>query len=515
VIEPILAERSRRARRRAIARLCRAPLVWPSGATRQISQASVYRWLADYRRGGVESLAPRPRRDRGRPRVPLPELVVTTALRYLTDDPGLPLPLVITLLVGDPEIKPLLAEKKVRICRSTLARRLALRPEYARLRRLARQPRARTRFVPRRPHETWHLDAKGPVTIPLVSGESLVFHVLTVLDGATRAVLASSVVAREDVRATVVVFRRAAARYGLPDEARADRGSPYDSHVFRDGIALLGTCRLWVESRDPESNGKIEAFHRFLARWFFRLLRSQEVVDHEHLQALLDVVIEHYMDHPHRELGRRSPRDALGGAVSSRAVSHARLIDAFQESVFLRAHRKTGEVDLRGGRGKYLVPAELRGERVEILLDPDLEIAPLVVEPGTGRRLPLVRAAVRPEDAPAKAPRERWGAGLLQKLHDQWHGKVRPVAEPGFGLPEIFALLAQVAGRPVPQSDAEAAAVQESYRAIGPLARRPTEDAFRAIARELGPARPLRTYLDALARRVVPTPPKKRRRRKQ
>jgi hypothetical protein len=327
-----------------------------------------------------------------------------------------------------------------------------------------------------------------------------------VLDGATRAVLASLVVDRENVTAAVVAFRRAAMLYGLAEEARADRGSCYDTPVFRGGVALLGTCRLWVESRNPEQNGKIEAFHGFLARWFFRLLRSQEVVDVVHLQQLLDVVIEQYQDHPHRELGRRSPREVLGGAVSPRAVSRERLMDAFSKSVVLKAHRVTGEVDVRGGRGKFLVPRELRGGRVEILLDPDPSVAPLLVNPETRRREPLVRVAVQPEDAVPKPPTqpERWGNGLLQKLHDQWHGKVRPIAEPGFGLPEIFQLLAEIAGRPVPQSDAEAALVQEAYRAIGPLARRPTEAAFRAIARELGSKRPLKTYLDALARRVVP-----------
>jgi len=127
------------------------------------------------------------------------------------------------------------------------------------------------------------------------------------------------------------------------------------------------------------------------------------------------------------------------------------------------------------------------------------------------------RVAVQPEAASPKPPSDpdRWGNGLLQKLHDQWHGKVRPVAEPGFGLPEIFKLLEEVSGRPVPATDSEAAMIQEAYRSIGPLARRPTEAAFKAIADDLGPKRPLKTYLDALARRVVPESPRKPRGRKR
>jgi hypothetical protein len=142
-----------------------------------------------------------------------------------------------------------------------------------------------------------------------------------------------------------------------------------------------------------------------------------------------------------------------------------------------------------------------------------------VVEPGTGRRLELTRAAVRPEDVADSPEPERWGEGPLQKLRDMWTGKGRPQAEPGFGLPEVYALLAGVARRPVPQSEREAALVQRAYRKLGPLARKPTEAAFESIERELGSERPLKAYLDALARRVSLTetkrrpPPRRRRER--
>jgi len=111
----------------------------------------------------------------------------------------------------------------------------------------------------------------------------------------------------------------------------------------------------------------------------------------------------------------------------------------------------------------------------------------------------------------------RWGEGPLQTLYDAWQGKVRPVAEPGFGLPEIFTLLADATGRPVPRSDAEAALIQHAYRRRGPLPKRATEGAFRAIRRALGRGRPVQAYLDALAQRVTTAPakptPRPRRRR--
>jgi len=73
-------------------------------------------------------------------------------------------------------------------------------------------------------------------------------------------------------------------------------------------------------------------------------------------------------------------------------------------------------------------------------------------------------------------------------------------AEPGFGLPEIYALLGGAAGHHVPRSDSEAALIQRVYRDIGPFGRAATEAAMRTIRGELGTDRPIQTYLDALVR---------------
>ena len=78
------------------------------------------------------------------------------------------------------------------------------------------------------------------------------------------------------------------------------------------------------------------------------------------------------------------------------------------------------------------------------------------------------------------------------------------MAEPGFGLPEVFVLLAEVVGRPVPRTDAEAALIQRLYRQMGPLPKRATEAALRALGKKLGKGRPIQSYLDALLVRVSP-----------
>jgi putative transposase len=483
-----------------VGRLSAVPVRWPRGPTRRISRATLYRWIALYERGGLTALRPRRRKDRGKPRARLPKDVVTRARAILVEDPELSFTLLVALLTADPQLR--LRARGISVAKSTLQRRLAADPLYARLQRGRRQARRRTRFVARAPHDIWHLDAKGPITISLRFRKQLTFHVLTVLDDASRATLASLIALTPDLCAAVRVFRRAAERWGLPGRMYLDRASIFDSHAFRAGLADLGVHRIWVKPRNPEVRGKIEAFHRTLARWFVRRLPRQVVVDLAHLQQLLDGVLETlYMEHRHRGLAA-SPRAALADRSSPRAVSRERLVDAFRQRRTLKTHPKTGEVDIAGKT--FLVPAELRGRPLVFLVDPDPDVPPLVVEPHTEHPLPIERAAIRSEDLPpASPPVERWGPGHLQTLYDAWRGQRRPVAEPGFGLPELYGLLEAAAGRRIPRSDAEAARIHHVYRQIGPLPRRATETAVRAIARRLGKGRPLEVYLDELVRHIT------------
>jgi len=481
------------------------PVLWPNGITKAISLATLYRWLGRYHEGGLEALRPCPRCDQGKPRQPLADEVVERGLSLLREDDGATHTFVLAVLRAE--------FPQHTITRSTLQRRLADRPEYARIKAAHKRSRRRGRFVAKEPHDIWHTDVKGPVRVRLRCGAELTFHIISVLDDATRAVLVALIVKSPDLGAAVRAFRLAALRWGLPKRLYADRASIFDSVPFRLGLALLGAHRIETRARNPEAHGKIEAYHRTLVMWFVDRLGRQVVVDLPHLQQLLDgVIAKLYQPHRHRGL-KCPPEQALGGRISARAVPPTRLYEAFRQERRLKAHRKTGEVDIAGAT--YLVPDELRGQKLTFLVDPPGEVPPVVVEPHSGKERELRRAAIRPEDVAEsqnEAAAERWGPGALQTLYDSWRQagptrspKRRPQAEPGFGLPEIYALLGRAAGRHVPRSEREAALIQRVYRDAGPFGRAATEAALRGIAQQLGPGRPIKAYLDALVRRATRT----------
>ena len=496
-IQEALAEDLTRAERaRILHRISKTPVLWPSGQTKAVPIATSYRWVRLYHQGQLDALRPKRRSDLGVSRVELPVEVVQEALRLLTDDPHI----TFTFLLG--VLRPRYPE--VRIARSTLQQRLGALPEYQRIKRLKRRQKRRGRFVASAPHEIWQCDGKGPVRVKLSCGKLLLFHILSIIDDATRAVLAAIVSLRADLAAAVRVFRMAATRWGLPGMLYADRASIFDAKAFRMGLAQIGSYRIPTKPRNAEARGKIEAYHRTLSMWFTDRLPRQVVIDHVHLQKLLDGVIYGlYQPHKHRGI-KTAPELALAGRVSERQVPPTRLVEAFRQDRRLKAHRKTGEVEIAAVT--YLVPDELRGQRLTFKVDPAGEVPPLVKHPVTGLPTSVRRAAIKPEDLEhverPPAPSSRRGAGALQMLYDTWQGQTRPQAEPGFGLPELYALLSKACGRHVPSSDGEAALVQRVYQAIGPLPKEPTERAMTAIAQQLGPRRPVKTYLDALEKRV-------------
>ena len=309
ILEALPSDLTHRERGKILRRISRTPVRWPTGSTRRISLATLYRWLRAYQARGLPGLRPKPRKDKGKTRRRLPAEVVESALRHLEEDPEQPLTFLLAVLRAE--------FRGIKIPRSTLQRRLHAHPGYERVKRARTQRRRRGRFVAPAPHRIWQTDAKGPFDVVLTSGETISVHVLSILDDATRAILAALVVPSPDLGAAVSTFVQAALRWGLPERLYADRASIFDSHAFRAGLADLGAHRIWTKARNAAARGKIEAYHRIVAGWFVNRLIRQQVVDLAHLQQLLDGVIGAiYQKHKHRGI-----RPGLGADRATRAAA--------------------------------------------------------------------------------------------------------------------------------------------------------------------------------------------------
>lgn len=454
-----------------------------------ISRASIYRWLAAYRQRGIEGLVPKSRSDRGTARQDRAAWInYAICLLYEREDRSLTL-LLVYLETEFPGIE---------IARSTLDRELKAHPAWDGIEKLRKgsPKRGRPRPVSTRVHQVWQLDGKGPFKVRLMSGRTIRVHVLSIIDDFSRGILGVAVTRAQDTPGAVRLFRMVAALWGLPDRIQFDRGSAWESWIFRTGLALLGTHRNWVRPRTPKAQAKIESYHRALRIWFVDELPHQEVVDLDHLQDLLQATIEIvYQDHRHREM-KATPRSVLGGQASARRVGEEELARAFWGRTKTKSNSKTGIVKLPNGT--FLAPDRFAGKRLEFRYDLVDPVAVLIA-PG-GSEVPLEPVVRKPlSDGSTEAPR---GTGQLQKLLDRWRGQDRPSAPPGFGLPEIFHAIAELVDRSVPANGREAKAILDFCDSYGPV----SEQGFRWAVGEtlsaLGRGRPVQAYLDHLSRLI-------------
>ena len=130
----------------------------------------------------------------------------------------------------------------------------------------------------------------------------------TVLDDHSRVAYAE-IHGDETKETAAMVLRNAVAWFtarGVTIErVLSDNGSCYRSHWWRDTCAELGITPKRTRPYRPQTNGKIERFHRTLADgWAFRKFYSSESAR----RAALPGWLHHYNHHrPHTATGRSAP----------------------------------------------------------------------------------------------------------------------------------------------------------------------------------------------------------------
>ena len=134
----------------------------------------------------------------------------------------------------------------------------------------------------------------------------------TVIDDHSRVAYAE--IHNDETAATATsVLRNAtawfAARGVSTRRVLSDNGSAYKSHLWRDTCAELGIVVKKTRPYRPQTNGKIERFHRTLADgWAFAKSYSSENAR----RAALPAFLHDYNHHrPHTAIGRSTPIERL------------------------------------------------------------------------------------------------------------------------------------------------------------------------------------------------------------
>lgn len=187
---------------------------------------------------------------------------------------------------------------------------------------------------PLRPHEHWHTD------IHYVKVLQAHFFLGTVLDGASRAILAFCLLAQMLEADVELLVQRA--RELFPDERPrliSDNGSQYVSEDFARFIRLVGMTHVRTSPYYPQSNGKQERFYRSLEE------EGLAGKYPEHLEAALAIITK-WVDYYnrvrlHSAIGYVTPWDYLEGkAKEIHAIRDQRLEKARER----RRLRRQGQI---------------------------------------------------------------------------------------------------------------------------------------------------------------------------
>lgn len=139
---------------------------------------------------------------------------------------------------------------------------------------------------PQKPHEHWHID------ISYVKFQSMYLFLISVLDGYSRAVLHHDVRMHMQEYDVQLVVQQTHEKY--PDASPrliSDNGSQFISREFKAYLRELNFSHVKSSPYYPQSNGKIEAFHKNIKT---ECLRKQSFLDVEELRAAVKAYIDYY-----------------------------------------------------------------------------------------------------------------------------------------------------------------------------------------------------------------------------
>jgi putative transposase len=170
-----------------------------------------------------------------------------------------------------------------------------------------KESRKGTGFVqPLRPHAHWHVD------IAYVNICGTFYYLCSLLDGCSRYIVHWEI--RESMREADVeiIIQRARERFpGVCPRIISDNGPQFIAKDFKQFIRICGMTHVRTSPYYPQSNGKLERWHRSVKS---ECIRPGTPLSLEDARRLVDGYVTHYNTvRLHSAIGYVAPKDKLEG----------------------------------------------------------------------------------------------------------------------------------------------------------------------------------------------------------
>ena len=325
-----------------------------------ISERTLRRWIASYKKEGFNGLVRRERGDKGVIKS-LPPQVLELAEQMRRELPRRSTGLICELLEREGH----------KVARSTLERHLRLKGLSGK--QLAAESKAggaTRRFVRVGRNTLWQSDIKYGPYVPQSGNpqKKIRTYLLVIIDDATRFVVHAEFYADQKLPILEDGLRKAILRNGAPRSIYVDNGKIFTSTWLRFACAQLNIRHLKTRPYSPEAKGKVERFNRTVES-FLAELSLQKAQTLSELNRLFSAWLsEGYNNKPHSALDGKTPAEVFASeGTPLRFRSIETLHDAFMHEAE-RVVDKAGCLNLNGK--SYDAGAEWIRKKVTVRFDP-------------------------------------------------------------------------------------------------------------------------------------------------
>lgn len=343
-----------------VAKLAAQPYNIPGTRRRYLSEKTIEAWYYEWKRGGVDAITPKPRKDRGSCK--LHENLQAQIIIAKRDNPSRSLDALIRLL----EQQGIVAIGQLK--RSTV-HRLLKHHGLSRPAATAGQPIERRSFEAQFAGSIWYGDVMHGPKVE-IKGQLRKTYLVSLMDDASRLICHSAFCPGETALDVEGVLKQALLKRGLPKKLVLDNGSAYRAASLQGICARLNIQLVYCRPYEPEGKGKLERWHRVVRQQFITELHSGHLQNLGTLNQALWVWIERvYHVREHSVLGITPLKRWQKDIEQMRSLGpFAQQIDALFYHRKERKVRKDGTVSLGGQL--YEVDYLLSGRKVQLVIDP-------------------------------------------------------------------------------------------------------------------------------------------------
>jgi len=190
---------------------------------------------------------------------------------------------------------------------------------------------------PLAPHEHWHID------IAYLNVGGTFYYLCSVLDGASRAILHFEI--RESMKESEVEIILQRAREKYPDAKPriiSDNGPQFVAREFKDFIREAGMTHVRTSPYYPQSNGKIERWHKTMKGDAIRVTPPESLAE---ARRVVERFVAHYNgERLHSAIGYVTPNDVLAGRQKAIWAERDRKLEEARARRAQRRAKKREEV---------------------------------------------------------------------------------------------------------------------------------------------------------------------------